>query len=163
MKFKLLLLALLLPLGAFADYENRSINYACNYLKDMGFNTRSYKEIYDNNYQCVTNYIEIGSETYNKMANNIVYYASGNQHSVKELKLVTNINQKDKSSEAINATLAASKTLTKIALGINLPDEIATAILNPKNLTIAHGKVSLQVSYINWPTGKGFEVKYIIK
>jgi len=29
------------------------------------------------------------------MANNIAYYVSGNQNSAKELKLVTNINQKE--------------------------------------------------------------------
>jgi len=163
MKFKILLIALLFPLAAFADYENRSITDACDYLKESGFNTRSYKKIYDNDYQCITNYIEIGSATHNKIANNIAYYVSGNQNSVKELKLVTNINQRSKSSEAINAILAASKTLTKKALGINLPDEISTAISNQKNLTVTHGKVNLQVVYINWPTGKGFEVKYIIK
>jgi hypothetical protein len=163
MKIKIMLMALLFPLGALADYDNKNINDACDYLKDMGFNTRSYIKLYDNGYQCVTNYIEIGSQDGYTMANNIAYYVSGDQDSVNELKLVTNVNQKDKASEAINAILAASKTLTKKALGINLPENISRAILNSNNTTFKHGDVSLQVLAIDWPTGKGFEIKYIIK
>jgi hypothetical protein len=144
-------------------YKNQNINEACGYLNNLGFNTRGYKNIYSDNYQCISDYIDIGSIKGAMLPNNIAYYVSGKKSAVNELKLVINVNQKATSDQAINKILTASKELTKKAVGIELPSEIISAIKTPKNANYKHNDINLQVIHDVWPNGNGFEVKYIIK
>ena len=162
MKKLSLLLICIIPFFANAKYGSGSIIDTCNYLKDIGFNTKAYKKSYNTTYKCSTNYIDVGVPSSFLLANNIAYYAVGNEKLITQLKLVINVNQIDMRSEIIKKLLTTSEKLTQKALGINLPSQISDAIKKPKSISYLYGEINLKVTYIPWDTGNGFEVHYII-
>ena len=134
---------------------------ACEYLSHIsGFQTRGYINQYEDSFGCSSPYKDIGEGI--PLANNIAYYVSGNSQNVKELKLVLNVNVTQNADEAHTAFLQYSEELTQKALGITIPKDERDAILSgiAGEWIIKQTKVELVRE--DWPTGKGYELKYIL-
>ena len=135
---------------------------ACAYLSHIsGLQTRGYKNQYENTYGCSSPYKELGVGS--PLANNIAYYVEGNSQNAAELKLVLNVNAAQESKDAHATLLNYSEELTKKALGTPLPKDVRNAISSGKagQWTIEKSKVELMRDV--WPTGRGYELHYIIR
>lgn len=136
---------------------------ACAYLNDVdGLQTRGYKNLAsDEKYTCSSDYKKLGSET--PLPNTIAYYANGDAKTVNELKLVINVNVKDKGKDAQTTLADYSQKLTEKALGEKMPPEAQTAIQNGKAGKWTVGEAKLEVEREDWSTGKGYEMSYILQ
>jgi hypothetical protein len=134
---------------------------ACNYLASIGLSTRGWKSYYDDVYSCSSPYKEFGSGY--PLKNNLAYYVEGTATAVKQLKLVVNVNNRAEAKEAHAELLKAAEVLVKKSLNESLSDSIHNAITNGKNMSSKIGDATVEVVRDNWPTGKGYEIKVIIK
>lgn len=137
---------------------------ACVLLNDIpGMQGRAYKNWDDSRpkeYGCSTPYKVLGPEP---LANNLAYYVTGDQNSVKELLLVLNVNVRHDADTGHAALAAAGGLLTQRALGADLSDEVVAALLAGQPGKWKAGKNRLVVIRDDWENGKGYEVKFIIR
>ena len=134
---------------------------ACNLLWEAGLVGRSWRNDYDDVYGFSSPYKYIGSGY--PLANNLAYYVDGKANSVSQLKLVLNVNVRAQAKSAHAELLEAADLLTQKALGAKLPDTIRDALTAGKAASTKVAGTSLQVIRLNWPTGKGYEIKFIIE
>ena len=135
---------------------------ACAYLSQVsGLQTRGYKNQYEDTFGCSSPYKELGAGS--PLANNIAYYVRGNSQNANELKLVLNVNAAQSAKEAHAALLQYSDELTQKALGVPMPKDARSAILSGKAGKWTLGKAKVELVRENWATGKGYELKYILK
>lgn len=146
---------------ASATLKDLNPNAVCAYLNDIGLNTREWKHQYDAEYGCSSSYKELGSGS--ALKNNLAYYVDGKANKAEKLKLVLNVNNKNEARLAHREMLKASKSLVKKAFGLDLPQSIAQAIEKGTKATANIGNASIELIRINWPTGKGYELKLIIE
>jgi hypothetical protein len=59
--------------------------------------------------------------------------------------------------------LKAAEALSLKVTGVALPKEIAIAITNGTKASKTAGPATIEVIRINWPTGKGYEVKVLFE
>lgn len=97
------------------------------------------------------------------MPNNLAYYVTGDQHAAKELKLVLNVNDRDNAEDGHRALAIASGFLTKAALGTYLMEEVYKALVAGRADRWKAGKNKIEIVRDDWETGKGYEVKFIIR
>lgn len=165
MKFSIALVSLLTVLSASCTPTTDSIlekpAVACNYLSSLGLATGQWKHQYDNEYGCSTPYRELGVG--NPMKNNLAYYVEGNSSSTSQLKLVLNVNSSPEREAAHLELLSAAETLANKALGAGLPSSIKNAILAANSTEAQAEKASLKVTRVDWPSGKGYEIKFLIQ
>ena len=88
---------------------------ACFFLSDLGIQTQGYKN-YGISYGCSSPYKEIGSAF--PLPNNIAYYASGDQLSANQLKLVLNVNHRGDAETANRELLKLSEALANRAIKV---------------------------------------------
>jgi hypothetical protein len=155
--FLLLFCTFLAP--AIAGLKNSNPKTACGYLTDIGFKTRGWKNYYDNVYGC-SNLKEFGSGF--PLRNSVAYYVGGKANKADELKLVLNVNNKKEAKKAHNELLKAAVSLVKKALGADLPKTMRQAIKKGTKATAKMGDSDIKLIRENWPTGKGYELKFII-
>lgn len=138
---------------------------ACALLDDLeGMKTRGYKNYEGSDaYGCSSPYKELGPGTVFSISNNLAYYVTGHQHTAKELKLVLNVNSQSTAQLGHQALAYASLELTKRALNAELLDEVVAALLAGQPGKWKAGKSRIEVIREDWPTGKGYEVKFIIR
>lgn len=129
----------------------------CDYLSSFGLATRGWKNQYDKEFGCSSPYKEIGAGA--PLANNIAYYVEGGRTTANRAKLVMNINNKGSAESAHRELLKVAENLSPKVTGVGLPKEIAAAITNGTNASRTAGPSTIEVIRINWPTGKGYEVK----
>lgn len=129
----------------------------CNYLSDMGLATRGWKNDYDNEFGCSSPYKELGTGA--PLANNLAYYVEGGPTTAKKAKLVVNINNKSSAMPAHQELLKAAEALSLKVAGAILPEEISSAIKSGTKASTKVGQTNIEVIRIDWPTGKGYEVK----
>ncbi len=135
---------------------------ACAYLSNVsGLQTRGYKNQYEDTFGCSSPYKEVGADY--PLANNIAYYVSGNSQNANELKLVLNVNSAQGAKEAHAALLQHSDELSQKALGVPMPKEVRSAISSGKAGKWTLGKAKVELVRENWATGKGYELKYILR
>jgi len=134
---------------------------ACNYLVSSGLSTSGWKNYYDDVYGCTSPYKEFGAGY--PLKNNLAYYVEGTTKAVRELKLVVNVNNPTEAKKAHSELLKAAEVLVKKSLNESLSDSIQNAIINGKNISSTIGDTTVEVLRDNWPTGKGYEIKVIIK
>ena len=132
---------------------------ACAYLS--GLQTRGYKNQYEDVFGCSSPYKELGAGS--PLANNIAYYVGGNAQNANELKLVLNVNSAQSAKETHAALLQYSDELTQKALGAPMPKEARSAISSGKSGKWTLGKAKVELVRENWATGKGYELKYILR
>ena len=136
---------------------------ACNYLKSK-LPASSYKDTGGGEYWCGSSYFNIGSSKYG-LPNNIAFYGIGTQSSIHTLKLVVNYNvPNDDSAGVATAMLITQATeLSQKATGSKPPESILQNLLLGEPAEIQSGQYTHQVLRDDWPTGKGYEVHYILK
>lgn len=135
---------------------------ACAYLSQVsGLQTRGYKNQYEDTFGCSSPYKELGAGS--PLANNIAYYVDGNSQNANELKLVLNVNAAQSAKEAHAALLQYSDELTQKALGVPMPKDARSAISSGKSGKWTLGKAKAELMRENWTTGKGYELRYILK
>lgn len=142
---------------------------ACSILKSSGYKGRLLvwsedKYAYDeNNYACSSDYKELPKGPSSFMANNIAYYVKGTKSSVKELKLVANINDKSVASSAHKELLSVANVLVKNTTGQPLSAELSSKVISGSPFKVKVSGVSLDFIKEDWPTGAGYELKFIVK
>ena len=90
----------------------------------------------DDIYRCISNYLDVSPEENNKMANNVAYYVEGGSDTVKEVKIVLNVNNTRYKTQSSNEFLKMVDTLYSQLNNKALPSEIQTAINNKKHWRI---------------------------
>lgn len=141
----------------------RNPHVACTLLSHIkGMETSGYKSDGGaDTYFCCSPYNDIG-ERFPELANNIAYYVYGNASRVTLLKLVLNVNEPTKANEAQAVLMNYSDELTRKALGVPLPDEIKGDILQGYVGQWNLEGASLELKRDEWPTGRGYELHFII-
>jgi hypothetical protein len=152
---------ILFPLAAFASIIEASPNQACAFLEGHGLATRGWKLQYEGVYGCSSPYKDLGAG--NPLTNNLAYYVDGSAGKAEKLKLILNVNNRAEASSSQRELFKAAKTLCLKATGKELPQLVAQAISAGKKAASKVGSSSLEVIRIDWPTGKGFELKFIIE
>ena len=132
---------------------------ACAFLEPT-LVTRGYKHDFDDEYHCSSPYLDIGKSDA-RLANNLAYYVTGGAGVADTLKLVVNYNQPANATYATQGLVAASKTLSSIATGSDLPPSILSALSAGHSAIEVSGPFRHEVKRIDWPTGRGYEVHYI--
>lgn len=136
---------------------------ACALLADIpGMRTGAYKNnlAQPKQYFCFSPYKPIGSGW--SLENNLAYYVVGIQDTATELKLVLNVDMK---AAQVGGTVlsVASDLLTKRALGSRLSDEVLHALLAGETGKWDAGENEILITREDWPNGRGYELKFIIR
>ena len=157
----LVIYTLAAPWVSHAEYENPNPSDACNFMSAMGMNTGSNRDPDGFWYFCSSTYKELGTSF--PMKNNSAYYAEGSEQKVTKLKLLLNVNSKQEAKQAHTELKNSADALLRKALNAPLPQEAKKAILagSSGNWKIGNAKVS--VIRADWPTGKGYEIKFIVE
>lgn len=124
--------------------------------------TRGYKSdpSLPNEYSCSSPYKVIGNGW--PLENNLAYYVQGDAKTANELKLVLNVNDLRTADTGHQALTIVSHVLTKRAFGAELADEVLEALLFGLPGRWSAGSNRIQVVREDWPTSRGYEVKFII-
>ena len=133
---------------------------ACSFLEPM-LVTHGYKHDFDNEYHCSSPYKDLG-ESDLRLANNLAYYVTGGENVADTAKLVLNYNQPAKATPATTQLVAASKILSLKATGSDLPPTTLAALSAGRSDVKFSGAFQHEVKRDDWPTGRGYEVHYII-
>ena len=159
------LVALSLVLGVVAPVNAAlkvtSPTQVCDLMSDSGLSTRGWKNQYSQIFGCSSPYKKLGSDS--ALANNLAFYAEGNSVNVSQVKLVLNVNDRSSSALAHMELVKAASTLIEKSTGEKLSQSLINAIKNGIKITERVGSSTVEVVQIDWPTGKGYEVKVIIK
>jgi hypothetical protein len=147
--------------SAQAQLKETQPSTACAYLADIGLATRGWKNYYDDAYGCSSPYKDIGSGF--PLKNNLAYYVDGEVSTVHQLKLVLNVNNRAEAKKAHTELVKATEVLIKKALNESIPEDIVDAITQGKTLSSIIGTAIVDVVRDDWPTGKGYGIKVIIK
>jgi hypothetical protein len=140
---------------------------ACGYLADQGLAGRKWWNDYEQDYGCASNYRQIGPG--GPLPNNLAYYGEGTKNTVERLWLVLNVNNRAEANSGREALLKAAQALSERVTSHKLPSEISRAILRTDKASARLGITSVEVlridwpKGINWPAGKGYEIKVIFK
>lgn len=154
-------IVLSVPLVSRAEIKNINPSEACDFMSTRGMATRGYKNPDGIGYFCSSSYIEMGSGL--PVKNNIAYYAEGDAEKVTNLKLVLNVNFKQEAKQAHTELANSSEILMERALNAHLPQQVKEAILAGKNGKEKIGNVNIIITRVDWPTGKGYELKYVVE
>jgi hypothetical protein len=135
---------------------------ACDFLSRIpGLQTRGYKDLVgDGEYSCSSTYKELGGDSI--MSNDIAYYAYGSSGQVRKLEIVLNVKSRNQSVQAHKELKDISSELTQKAIGNSLPDAAAISITQGKPGRWMVGGYLVEVIREEWPTGKGYEIHFII-
>jgi hypothetical protein len=133
---------------------------ACSFLEPT-LVTRGYKRDFDDEYHCSSPYKDIGQSDQSQ-ANNLAYYVTGKANVADTAKLVLNYNQPANAAPATKQLVAASKTLSLRATGSGLPQNIVSALSAGRSEVAISGEFQHEVKRDDWPTGRGYEIHYIV-
>ena len=144
-----------------AELPSSKITEVKQYLAPEGYATRPWAKIFDDFYGCSTEYKNIG--TGEILANNIAYYVSGDKTTATELKLVLNVNVAAKAKDAHAEFLKIAQALNIKATGKKLDEQLVEAITKGTAAEVAAESYTTKISRSDWPTGRGYELKFIIE
>ncbi|WP_139231720.1 DUF6030 family protein [Azotobacter beijerinckii] len=146
---------------ALAELKSTTPAQVCNLMIEAGLSTGGWKNHYDQEFGCSSPYKDIGSAL--PLPNNLAFYAEGNRDSVKSVKLVLNVNDRSTASSANKQLQKAAAILFQKITSEKIPQPIMNAIINGKGISQKAGISQVEVIRDNWPTGKGYEIKIVIK
>ncbi|CAA9889869.1 conserved exported hypothetical protein [Candidatus Methylobacter favarea] len=146
---------------ASAELLNTAPSQACILLNDFGLATSGWKNEYDQEFGCSSDYKQIGSGF--PLANNIAFYVEGNNNSVVQVNLMLNVNDRTSASSAHQELLKAAKILGNKQTGKQLSQKLIDAITKGSNTSQKIGNATVDIVREDWPTGRGYEVKVTLK
>lgn len=156
-----LIFILFLSSPVLAELKSTTPAQACNLMIEAGLSTRGWKNHYDQEFGCSSPYKDIGSAL--PLPNNLAFYAEGNRDFVKLVKLVLNVNDRSTASSANKQLQKAAAILFQKTTSERIPQSVINAIVNGKSMSQKVGISQVDVIRDNWPTGKGYEIKVVIK
>lgn len=133
---------------------------ACAFLNTT-LVTRGYKHDFDDEYHCSSPYKDIGASSAG-LPNNLAYYVTGTSDVADTAKLVLNYNQPSSATTATKQLIAASKMLSLKATGNDATANVLSALSAGRPAVEASGEFQHEVKRDDWPTGRGYEIHYII-
>ena len=101
---------------------------ACVLLDEDALITNGWKNEYDQEFSCSSNYKQLGSGS--PLANNLAFYVEGNNNSVAQAYLMLNVNDKTSASSAHQELLKTAKILIHKQTGMQLSQKLIDAITN---------------------------------
>lgn len=140
---------------------------ACNFLSgNPAFsNPSSYTPFFPemkNDYACGTKYYEVLSNPAG-LSNNLSYYVRGTPESAKRIRILLNVNDESTFATANNVFQKASSDLFKSAFHRDIEQDISIALGTSTPGKWMVDGYSVQLDKTVWPTGKGFELNFIIR
>lgn len=165
MKYFLFLLCFVLVIAtqSTAQLVNVSTMNACGLLADRNLKAKTEWKNYGNGmWGCNSPMVEIG-KTF-PLSNDIAYYAEGTKNNVESLKILLNINNKDDSTKSLTEFLKNTDYLIyKATGGKTAPPSFINAAKVGASCNAKVGETMLELKRTDWPTGKGYDIKVIIK
>lgn len=134
---------------------------ACKYLQEIGFGVNNWTSRDKDVYGCSSPSKELSSQ--HPTANNLIYYVEGKADRVSRLKLVLNASWDPQEEGARGELMRAAILLTAQSLNRVLPITIQNAIIAIRSASAEEAGVSFEVLRLDWPTGKGYELQFIIE
>lgn len=146
-----------------AELINVSTTNACGLIADQGIKTKTgWKTYGEGMWGCNSDMINTDSNSY--LANNITYYAEGTKTRVEALKLLVNINNREQANAALRKLNDLTSLLTTKATGGQKPPQtFMNAVMIGAIGKATVGKTSLELKRIDWPSGKGYDLKVTIQ
>jgi hypothetical protein len=145
---------------------------ACAYLQSVGLGTNRYwRDDGERLFHCLSSYKELGTAADPlglSSKNNLAYYVDGDAERVHQMKLVLNVyhhNVKPRHGlvQAHQPLGQAAKRLTQEALKTPLPQAAEQAIAAGKPWLGMVKAATFQLIRDDWPTGKGYELHFLIR
>jgi hypothetical protein len=145
-----------------AALKETTPSIVCKFLNAKGLMTGSWKDYGPGgssvgNFGCHSPYQELG--TGSSLKNNLAYYVEGQPSKAGLLYLVLNVNDKSQAVLAHKALLKAAELLAHNATGTALPENIRQAITRGSKASASSAGSLIRVIRIDWPTGRGYEIK----
>ena len=149
------------------EVESRGFNPsdACAYLSSIsGLSTSEYAENSDMKvHVCFSSYKVLGDENAIPMADNLAYYAYGDENLVRKIQLILNVNQPDNAADTISSFIDAASQLMQNALHSQPPKALLEAIQNGESKQLNFKKYDIQLSRDNFSGSEGYSLKLTIK
>lgn len=126
-------------------------NQARNFLLSEGIETGYYNPIdpiESSEWFSCSKLIELGSGLF---PNNIAYYLNGNERAINSLTLKLNVNDPELAEDAHAKLLSSAATLAREALGVDLRDELAQAIIPGQEGTLDGSNFKITFTRTEWP------------
>lgn len=134
---------------------------AKSFLFDHDMKTNDYEQYFDNEWFASSPIKNLGDEI---LADNITFFIEGTDDTVKTLKILLNINNKDREAFAKTKFMKIANDLSQNSLGVRLSSSIRKAIHESRNFSENQNgkKISLLVeSWHNYRTN-GYSMKFSI-
>ncbi len=132
---------------------------ACSYLAEQGIPTGSYKHIDQEQWHCISTYIEIGAPSPGVLATDFAYYVIGTEKRVMEVYLALNVNDKTTAKEGLAALLKSAESLSQKAFQRPLSEAIKEALAKKKSFKeVISPDMTIEAKADIWSTGKGYSL-----
>lgn len=130
---------------------------ACSFLRGEGLSAGSWTNQYEDVFGCSSPYRELSAGS--PLPNNLAYYVDGKKTTVSTVKLVLNVNHRATAAAAHTTLSKVAQSLSLRATGERLPAALESAIRNGSRASAKVGAAVVEVVRVDWPTGKGYEIK----
>lgn len=153
-----------IPVKAELNIKSTAPSEICAYMKDLNLATSGWKNFYGNSFFCISKYKELSpSSSPTENPNNLMFSVEGDSANASQAKLVLNVNNRGTAKKAHEELLKDSEFLSLKATGEKLPKGLKNAIKTGKKTTAKVGFSSVEVIREDWPTGKGYEIRVLMK
>jgi len=149
-----------------AELRKVKTSEVCKYLTHIGLSTTNGWKKEGSRYACYSVIKEIGLSGpvwAPFLKNNLAYYAEGSAKAVDRLVLRVNVNNIEEEGGAHDELLRAIEILVRKSLNESLPANIYEVVYGGSSGGSTIDDVFLNVEHINWKTGRGYEIKFIIQ
>lgn len=145
---------------------------ACAYLRSLGLKTdRYWRDDGERLFHCLSPYKELGTVADPlglSSKNNLAYYVDGDAERIHQMKLVLNVYHhnvklRHEAEQAHQPLVQAAKRLTQEALHAPLSKAAERAIMAGKPWRGTVKAVTLELTREDWPTGKGYDLKFLVR
>jgi hypothetical protein len=144
---------------------------ACAYLQSVGLGTHRYwRDDGERLFHCLSPYKDLGMVADPLglgQKNNLAYYVDGDAEHIHQMKLVLNVyhgvKQRHEAKQAHQVLVQAAKRLTQETLHTPLPKAAEQAIAAGKPRRGMVKAATLDLTRDDWPTGKGYELGFLIR
>jgi hypothetical protein len=151
--------------------DNLDLNSICLILEDKGLSGRSpinsqlWRNYYEDEYGCISNYKELEASSPYKAANNLSFYVNGDSKRANKIYLSLNINDRAKKISALNSLKETSSTLYKRIAKKELPKDVLNHIDKAKPLKRNIDGYDVKVELEGNPQDKkhSYSVQFIIE
>ncbi|WIX07572.1 hypothetical protein [Xanthomonas oryzae] len=132
---------------------------AIGFLAQQGLQTRSYYRDYEDQWRAASAMVDLGSGI---TPNNVAYYLTGDEFTVKELRLKLNVNQPEDRENATEVFCALRNHLLRKALPLACALDHSFGIEVGQTTTYGGHRVSLKLSEWSGGIKGGFDLTFVI-